>query len=404
MQLPVEILLLSLAPLAASATIRARSATFDHLLGLTSLTNDQSRKDLVQRPNKYFHEATFDAHYDGRFAGTGLPLETRTWHLRLLLRTYIETMNRIGIKTWIMHGCLLGWFWNGKIMPWDNDVDVMVEESGMRELGNWWNMTVHHFSGLNLGLLDPPPNSQDEKTDQDLSKDQLLALEVTKMKIENLRTEVLETGKKYLLEINPQHINTSTTDKYNLIDARWIDTSTGLYIDITTLHTTPDMPSNPPPSDPNVDDPDDLDQDATPPLEMFTKDNHVYTSTSLFPLRTTTFESIPIKIPYDYSAILAEEYGAKALTRTWYAAPKGKVFEFMRERKEWVEREEGFGGEGRGSQGRSRKGSSAKGRGGGRRKAKTVDDILEGREGELIEDDEDGDGDGEGFVQFGGGW
>lgn len=39
---------------------------------------------------------------------------------------------------------------------------------------------------------------------------------------------------EYLLEINPHSIN-DTLDAYNMIDARWIDTDTGLYIDLTTL-------------------------------------------------------------------------------------------------------------------------------------------------------------------------
>ncbi|KAH9862795.1 hypothetical protein J1614_010888 [Plenodomus biglobosus] len=396
MRLPVELLVLALTHIiASSATLRARSATFDSLRGLTPLTHDHSKEKAAKQPDKYFNEAKFDAHYDGRFAATELPLETRTWHLRLLLKTYIETMERIGVRTWIMHGCLLGWFWNGKIMPWDNDVDVMVEERGMKELGSWWNMTVHHFSGRDLGLLDEPQEAQHDLVDDEaLDKAQLLALEAAKMSRATLTQQVIKDGKKYLLEINPHYTNTSIADKYNHIDARWIDTSTGLYIDITALHSAPHHTA------------------SLPPSEIFTKDNHAYTPSSLFPLRPTTFESIPVNVPYDYTAILAEEYGARALTHTWYRVFGGKGFGFDGRRKEWVEQEFRFSDEAKAMR-KAREGRVwglrwlgwGSGRGGGkRRKEKTVDDILEGREGELIDDEEEGEEEGReqgGFDQFG---
>ncbi|CBX91426.1 hypothetical protein LEMA_P069340.1 [Plenodomus lingam JN3] len=402
MRLPFEILVLAFTHIASSATLSARSASFDSLLGLTTLPYDHSREETGEQADKYFHEATFDRHYDGRFAGTELPLETRTWHLRLLLKTYIETMERIGVRTWIMHGCLLGWFWNGRIMPWDNDVDVMVEERGIQELGHWWNMTVHHFSGRDLGLLDEPADAQQEESAEELDKGQLIAAEAAKMNRATLIQQVVKEGKKYLLEVNPHYTNTSTVDKYNHIDARWIDTSTGLYIDITALHPAP-------PKRPLADplDPDD-NNSAKPPLQFFSKDNHAYTSTDLFPLRPTTFESIAVKIPYDYNSILIEEYGTKALTRTWYRAMGADGYGFDGQKKEWVKQEFRFSdeakalreAEGRGLWGLLRWAGGRRGKGGKRRKEKTVEDILEGREGELIDEEEEEEE--EGFAQFGG--
>ena len=38
----------------------------------------------------------------------------------------------------------------------------------------------------------------------------------------------------------------------------------------------------------------------------------------LFPLRESLFEGQPVKIPYDYTKLLSEEYGKTALTRTEY--------------------------------------------------------------------------------------
>lgn len=42
-------------------------------------------------------------------------------------------------------------------------------------------------------------------------------------------------GRSYLLEINPQYAVRSKADKSNVIDGRWIDTSSGLFIDITAV-------------------------------------------------------------------------------------------------------------------------------------------------------------------------
>ncbi|KAF1846317.1 uncharacterized protein K460DRAFT_386597 [Cucurbitaria berberidis CBS 394.84] len=316
MKLPTELLLLALTHLASCATLRPRSANFASVRGLTSLSTDHSSNNDVLRPEKYFHESTFHSHYDGRFAEAQLPPQTRAFHLRLLLRSYMDTMDIIGIRTWIMHGCLLGWWWNGKILPWDSDVDVMVDERSMAELGNWWNMTVHHYTAKDLGI-----------SAKDMEKPKIPhSVEDQKAHLRKLylEKEVLRKGKKYLLEVNPHYTNTSTTDRHNVIDARWIDTATGLYIDITTIHVAPTPPDPRDPSSPssNVEDEDIL---------MFTKDQHAYSHYQIFPLRRSTFESIPVRIPYAYESLLAEEYGLESLTDTWYNG-----YGFDPDTHEWV--------------------------------------------------------------------
>jgi hypothetical protein len=47
------------------------------------------------------------------------------------------------------------------------------------------------------------------------------------------KTPGYKQGKNYLLDINPNYKNREQTDIENRIDARWIDTETGLFIDIT---------------------------------------------------------------------------------------------------------------------------------------------------------------------------
>ena len=45
----------------------------------------------------------------------------------------------------------------------------------------------------------------------------------------------VEGGRTYVLEINPHYVVKSIKDKLNVIDGRWIDKSSGLFIDITAV-------------------------------------------------------------------------------------------------------------------------------------------------------------------------
>ena len=51
----------------------------------------------------------------------------------------------------------------------------------------------------------------------------------------------VDGGRNYLLEINPQYVVRTTEDAANVIDARWIDTSSGLFIDITAVRKDDDL-------------------------------------------------------------------------------------------------------------------------------------------------------------------
>jgi hypothetical protein len=252
-----------------------RDADFNELYGLTHNLIDRSGR-RGDPGEKYFHEATFDAHYDGRFGTRTLPERERHAALTLLLRAYLSTMSSLGAETWIMHGSLLGWYWNQAILPWDSDVDVMVSHSSMHFLAMYHNMTVHHYKA---------GDREDKK----------------------------EKGKSYLLEINPHWTNGDPHDRENVIDARWIDTATGLFIDITTLRR-------------------DTDAEAVGlPGRMMVKDRHHYLHDEIFPLRESKYEGVPVKVPYAYQALLAEEYGPRSLTKTTFEG-----HHFDQESMKWV--------------------------------------------------------------------
>lgn len=171
-------------------------------------------------------------------------------------------MHDLGIETWLAHGTLLGWYWNRKIMPWDDDIDMQISEKSMHHLANYYNMTVHHFK---------IPGAHDDDNDQ---------------------------GRDFMLEINPRWEIVSPSDETNRIDGRWIDMTSGLYIDITTLH-----------------------HNETAQAEgiegaMMCKDLHNYMYDDIFPLRETTFEGAAARVPFAYADILTEEYEAESLSQT----------------------------------------------------------------------------------------
>ncbi|PSK60434.1 Protein MNN4 [Elsinoe australis] len=245
--------------------------THDIINARVDLSGTDSNAD-TDPPGKYFHEAHFHHHYDGRFAKSEVPYAERRETLIALIQSYLATMNEIGAETWIMHGSLLGWWWNKKIMPWDTDLDVMVSEQSADHLAKYYNMTVHHY-----------------------------------------KHEGWNIGRDYMLEMNPYYTNTSIYDGLNKIDGRWVDMASGLFIDITVLHQ-------------------DLEAQAAGHVgALFCKDNHTFTMDSIFPLRESVFENTPCLIPYSYTEILLEEYGPDSLTKKDF-----EMHHFDQEVMDWI--------------------------------------------------------------------
>lgn len=256
MTLPPWLRILAIFLLVLGANLTLVTCDADFLDVRTSLTKDRSGKGGDPK-DKYFHESTFHPHYDGRFAFAEVSKEERLGHLTALMQTFLSTMSDIGAETWIMHGTLLGWWWNQKILPWDSDIDVQVSESTIAFLAKYYNMTEYHY--LLPGV---------------------------------------KKGRTYLLEINPHYIIRDQADDLNVIDGRWIDTENGLFIDISTVR------------------PDEARRKEGVDGALMCKDKHHYLERDIFPLRDSYFEGIHVRIPFEYSALLAEEYGQKALTTT----------------------------------------------------------------------------------------
>ena len=225
-------------------------------------TNDlapvlKPRKDKQKTP-KYFHEpggSMERSHYDSRYFDEEVPYAEHRYVLRDLIRSYLTIMEDKGVETWIAHGTLLGWWWNGQIMPWDYDLDVQISNDTMQWLGENMNRTEHEFKADN-------PNSDDN-----------------------------DVTKRYLLDINPHHVDKTKGDGQNIIDARWIDMGNGMFIDITGVRER---------------------EDDRPGI-WSCKNKHRYESQDLWPMRMSTFEGVKARIPYSFQKILSDEYGEKSL-------------------------------------------------------------------------------------------
>lgn len=235
---------------------------------------DQQESAMTQavENEKYFQEAYFHPHYDDRFADRRLTDTEKHQYIIPLVQTYHATMEEIGVETFIAHGTLLGWWWNRRLLPWDDDVDVIVTERSIHYLAAFYNMSVHSFNVSGVGLC-----------------------------------------RNYLLEVNP-HYSDDSIDTNNKIDARWIDMTSGLFVDITTLRRNRTAEAL------GIDEP------------MMVKDKHHYRYEDIFPLQQSLLEGAPVHVPFAYDELLVEEYGSEVLTKTSFDG-----FTFDQRMGEWVE-------------------------------------------------------------------
>lgn len=150
----------------------------------------------------YFKQATLTLtpensdsgwHYDWRFFNGKLKDKARTAIiLERLLRNWFKFTEKYGIVSWIAHGPLLSWYWNGAVFPYDNDLDVQMSIKHLLKLGELYNQTLV-VEDLHEGLG------------------------------------------KYLIDVGTYIHNRDISRHENHIDARFIDVDTGIYIDITGL-------------------------------------------------------------------------------------------------------------------------------------------------------------------------
>ncbi|RCK55584.1 hypothetical protein Cantr_05939 [Candida viswanathii] len=228
-------------------------------------------------PPKYFSESrlvgtTIGDHYDWRFFNgvmTGTIEQSLTLHR--LIRTWLSFTRKTGITTWIAHGSLLSWYWNGIAFPWDNDIDVQVPIMDLHKLSLEYNQTM---------VVEDPEDGFG----------------------------------RYFLDCGTFITLREKGNGNNNIDARFIDIDTGLYIDITGLALsntkTPDVYQKELPKSMKKDVKDTKDyRKFNEYLEIYNcRNNHFSSYEDLSPLVKSTVEGEIGYIPSRYSGILDKEY------------------------------------------------------------------------------------------------
>ncbi|CZT22264.1 uncharacterized protein RCC_08133 [Ramularia collo-cygni] len=220
---------------AALPGLDKREADFDSVRLLSRLDRPDIQPKGQETSQTYFPQSPLRAQYDVRF--TDHLLDDASHHLNLiaLAQSYLISMNDLGIPTWLMHDTLLNWYRAGELGQEQSHVDVMVSPKSMEFLAEFCNMTVYSH-----------------------------------------RPQHFKKKRNYLLEVSPFY-QESRGDE---VDARWIDTHTGLYIDVKTYrdHGTTEK------------------------------------SRGTNRLQETVFEGVAARVPRNHVEILIDEYGQEAVS------------------------------------------------------------------------------------------
>ncbi|ODV64748.1 hypothetical protein HYPBUDRAFT_145585 [Hyphopichia burtonii NRRL Y-1933] len=226
-------------------------------------------------------------HYDWRFFNGALNYDSVGWtQSELIVRTNIildrllRNWNRFaeekGIVTWIMHGPLLSWYWDGLMFPFDVDIDIQMPMIELARLAKDYNQT--------LVLEDPT-----------------------------------EGYGKFLIDVGTYIHNRDISQNSNHIDARFVDVDSGIYIDITALAkskaNTPEEYNNNALVNINKGFNDDQ-------IEIYNdRRKHFYTLEQLSPLKYSLIGGVPVYVPLTITDRLIFEY-SKGLSsyefRDWY--------------------------------------------------------------------------------------
>lgn len=263
-------------------------------------------------PPKFFKEArifntVIGDHYDWRFFnGIKLHSEEQELTLHRMVRTWLSFCRKQGIRTWMAHGSLLSWYWNGIGFPWDNDIDVQVPIMDLHKLAMYFNQSL-----------------------------------------------VVEDGKdgfsRYFIDITSSITVREKSNGKNNIDARFIDVDSGLYIDITALavskESAPDRYTHGSPKEVK-DDPDKL--NVNDKLQLYNcRNQHFSSLQEVSPLFKSFVEGKVAYIPKRYSDILTAEYNRKGLLDKFFShrlfmpqlrlwIHQDKLRFFLRDRNQWL--------------------------------------------------------------------
>ncbi|KAJ3168056.1 hypothetical protein HK101_011689 [Irineochytrium annulatum] len=215
----------------------------------------------------YFVESWFDGHQDIRYMQVVTPSRRRK-NLVEALDAWTRFCEKEGIIAWLAYGGLVGWFWNQKMLPWDVDLDFQVTLKTLLSLRRFDNRLI---------------------------------------------------DRRYLVEVSGY--NAYRLEQIgNNIDARFIDTMSGFYIDIFAMA--------------------DVDgTNATVVRQKMELDFHVE---DIFPLRSTTLMGFQVWRPNNVVKILKSVYGTGPLTNTNFRDQMNIEWRWNQQKLVWEKTWEGW--------------------------------------------------------------
>lgn len=227
--------------------------------------------DVRERAN---YKNDWGWHYDWRFFSDLLFFNKNGWtdgehteRTNIILERLLRSWNRFaeekGIISWIMHGPLLSWYWDGLMFPYDHDIDIQMPVSELIRLSKDYNQTL---------VVENPE----------------------------------EGYGKFLIDIGSYIHNRDISTTGNHIDGRFIDVDSGIYIDITGLSKSsaklPDAYRKA-----GTIEKDENDADA----EVYNdRRKHFYTIDMIQPLRYSMMDGVPLFVPNKIEQSLKFEYSS----------------------------------------------------------------------------------------------
>ncbi|KAK6464809.1 LicD family-domain-containing protein [Scheffersomyces coipomensis] len=267
--------------------------------GLKYSTNFVPKKEetyfRMARLNFGNEENDHDAgwHYEWKFFNGALRYLKQDWNqqelliretvlLDRMLRNWFRFANEKGIVSWIAHGPLLSWYWDGLMFPFDEDIDIQMPMQELIRFSKNYNQTL-------------------------------------------IVEDVTEGFGKYLIDCSHFIHHRGKSYKENHIDARFIDIDTGSFIDITGVSTSEEkkpkkyndiieafkqkqVQPQPEPENNDGKSPE-LSKQELNKLPIYNCRNlHFYSYDELIPLRLSMISGVPTYIPNKVIDILEDEY------------------------------------------------------------------------------------------------
>lgn len=177
-----------------------------------------------------------------------------------LIRNWFRFAEEKGIISWIAHGPLLSWYWDGLMFPFDIDVDIQMPSSELNRLLKNYNMTL-------------------------------------------VVEDISEGYGRYLIDCSTFIHHRDRPQKDNHIDARFIDIDTGTYIDITGVGRNNEQP--PPEYETYIRNKNSKGEE----VELYMdRRKHWLSFEQISPLRYSMLGGVPVYVPNDIMSMLNYEY------------------------------------------------------------------------------------------------